>query len=348
VIGGTGTLFGPLFGAGIWLYLHDFLQGPMGLGSAWRLALGLVFVLLVCFLRRGILGGIADLFRRKSHVEAPESSPDLVLEAPVTHAVPARRQQAAAHTGPVLQASNLTKRYGGLLANSDITFAVNEGEIRGIIGPNGAGKSTFFKMLTCEVPPTSGKILFHGQDITGRGVAEVCQLGLTKSNQVNQLFGRLTVRENITIASLAERRGLYRPDLLRRLGSVPGLSDQVEHTLAQVNLTARADTPVSELAYGEKRRLEIGLALASSPTLLLLDEPLAGMSPQERVATMKLLRSIRQGRTLVIIEHDMDAMFEIAERITVLNEGKLLAEGTPEEIQANSFVQEAYIGGVHA
>jgi branched-chain amino acid transport system permease protein len=135
--------------------------------------------------------------------------------------------------------------------------------------------------------------------------------------------------------------------MLRRVGSVDGLSGQVENTLGLVNLTHRADTLVSALAYGEKRRLEIGLALASSPTLLLLDEPLAGMSPQERVETLKLLRNIREGRTLVIIEHDMDAMFEIAEKITVLSEGKLMAEGTPEEIQRNAFVQQAYLGGLH-
>ncbi len=350
VIGGTGTLLGPLVGAAVWLYLRDFLQDGMHLGSAWKLVLGLVFVLLVCFLRRGLIGGVRDLVRRRPAAEAPESSPELVDPSPaiVIAAVAPRRIAPPPHTGPVLQAFNLTRRYGGLIANNDINFSVNEGEIRGIIGPNGAGKSTFFKMLTCEVAPSSGRILFHGQDITGRGVAEVCQLGLTKSYQVNQLFTRLTVRDNITIAALAERRGLYRPDMLRRLDSVPGLSAQVDRTLGQVQLDHRADTPVSELAYGEKRRLEIGLALASSPTLLLLDEPLAGMSPRERTETLALLRDIRRGRTLVIVEHDMDAMFAFAERITVLNEGRLLAEGTPEEIQRNNFVQEAYLGGVHA
>jgi len=217
-----------------------------------------------------------------------------------------------------------------------------------VIGPNGAGKSTFFKMLTCEVHPTFGSIFFHGQDITGRDVSQVCQLGLTKSYQINQLFARLTVRQNIEIAALAERRGRFRLDLMRRLRRVPGLATQVQQTLALVNLAARADVPVSELAYGEKRRLEIGLALASSPTLLLLDEPLAGMSPRERAETVQLLKNIRHGRTMVIVEHDMDAVFELAERITVLHEGTLLAEGTPAEIQQNSFVQEAYLGGVAA
>jgi len=242
----------------------------------------------------------------------------------------------------------LTKSFGGLVANKDINFSVKEGELRAVIGPNGAGKSTFFKMLTCELPPTSGQIVFHGRDITGMDIASVCQLGLTKSYQVNQLFSRLTLRENVVIAALAERRGPFSLDFLRRLDRVPGLDTQVESTLALVGLTARADVPVAELAYGEKRRLEIALALASSPSLLLLDEPLAGMSPRERVETIQLLKNIRRGRTLVVVEHDMDAVFELAERITVLHEGALLAEGTPAEIQRNSFVQEAYLGGVAA
>ena len=242
----------------------------------------------------------------------------------------------------------MTKRYDGLVANSDINFTVKSGELRGIIGPNGAGKTTFFRMLTCEVPPTSGKIIFEGRDITGMSVTDVCQLGLTKSYQVNQLFTRLTVRQNLTISALAERRGKFRLDLLRRLSKIPGLTEQVEHTLDLVNLTGRADIPVSALAYGEKRRLEIGLALASSPSLLLLDEPLAGMSPSERVETVKLLKSIAQGRTMVVIDHDMDSLFELVERITVLQEGRVLVEGTPEQIKGNAAVQEAYLGGVVA
>ena len=126
-----------------------------------------------------------------------------------------------------------------------------------------------------------------------------------------------------------------------------GLREQVDHTLALVNLTHRAEAPVAELAYGEKRRLEVGLALASSPSLLLLDEPLAGMSPSERVETVALLKSIAQGRTLIIIDHDMDALFELAERITVLQEGRILVEGTPDQIKGNPQVQEAYLGGMH-
>jgi branched-chain amino acid transport system permease protein len=355
-IGGAGTLFGPLVGATVWLYLSDFFQTTLHLGATWRLVLGVVFVLLVCFLRRGIVGGLIDLARRATgrgqHREAPESEPTSVGEpasasehAPIVPFV-GRERIGAVET--ILKAEGLTKRYGGIVANDDISFSVQRGERRGIIGPNGAGKSTFFKMLTCEVHPSAGRISFEGRDITGCDVTEVCQLGLTKSYQVNQLFTRLTARENVTIAALADKRGAFRLDMLRSVHGVAGLNERVEQTLALVHLRQRADVPVSELAYGEKRRLEIGLALATEPSLLLLDEPLAGMSPRERVETVQLLKSISRGRTMIVIDHDMDAIFELAERITVLHEGRILTEGTPDEIKRNDTVQEAYLGGVHA
>ncbi|MGA8901485.1 ABC transporter ATP-binding protein, partial [Bradyrhizobium sp.] len=322
-----------------------------------------VFVLLVCFLRGGIVGGLVDLYRflsRKPTKDAAKEAPPSSAAEPVqktsgievaTQAapapLPAETAGRAEYSGPILQATGLTKRYGGLVANSNIDFSVNRGELRGIIGPNGAGKSTFFKMLTCEIAPSSGRIVFEGRDITGMNVTEVCQLGLTKSYQVNQLFAGLTVRDNVVIAALARLRGKFRLDLFRSLDSVKGLPELVEHTLERVDLTRRADTPVSALAYGEKRRLEIGLALATSPGLLLLDEPLAGMSPHERVETVKLLRSIARDRTMIIIDHDMDSLFELAERVTVLQEGRVLLHGTPDEIKTNAAVQEAYLGGVH-
>ncbi len=366
-IGGAGTLFGPLVGATVWLYLSDFLQTTLQLGAAWKLVLGVIFVLLVCFLRHGLIGGIKDLYeflgRRGAAKAEPEETTPIagvtaleeqkatraaVTKIPRPPPLPAAQRKTDGPSGTILEAIDLTKRYGGLVANSDINFNVSYGERRAIIGPNGAGKTTFFKMLTCEVAPTSGKIVFAGRDITGMSVTDVCQLGLTKSYQLNQLFTRLTVRENLTIAALAELRGKFRLDMLRRLPKIPGLAEQVEHTLELVNLTDRPDTPVSALAYGEKRRLEVGLALATSPTLLLLDEPLAGMSPRERIETVKLIKSISQGRTMIIIDHDMDSLFELVERVTVLQEGRVLVEGTPDEIKGNKAVQEAYLGGVVA
>jgi branched-chain amino acid transport system permease protein len=355
-IGGAGTLFGPLIGAAVWLFLSDFLQTTLNLGATWKLVLGVVFVLLVCFLRHGIVGGLVDLVaflsgRGKQH-EAAESDPTVVAapgaaaDAPV---VPFVSRNGKAEAGEViLETRGLSKHYGGLVANDSIDFSVRRGERRGIIGPNGAGKTTFFKMLTCEVHPTAGRIMFEGRDITGYDVTRVCQLGLTKSYQVNQLFTRLTVRENVTIAALAEKRGPFRLDLFRDLGSVAGLEERVAETLALVHLSERAELPVSELAYGEKRRLEIGLALATSPSLLLLDEPLAGMSPRERLETVRLLKSISRGRTMIVIDHDMDAIFQLAGRITVLHEGRVLTEGAPDDIKRNATVQDAYLGGVVA
>ncbi len=358
-IGGRGSLFGPLVGASVWLFLQDFLQGTLKLGATWKLVLGLVFVLLVFFLRQGIVGAIRDLVRWAAHKRTATAKPAAPADVPVempTRETLARLEPGTAmtpvhhanelYTGPILQTTGLTKRYGGIVANSGVDFSVNAGELRGIIGPNGAGKSTFFKMLTCEVEPSAGRIVFEGRDITGMSVTDVCQLGLTKSYQVNQLFNRLTVRENVTIAALAELRGKFRLDLLKNLTRIPGLREQVERTLELVALTDRLDAPVSELAYGEKRRLEVALALASSPSLLLLDEPLAGMSPHERVETVKLLKSISQGRTMIIIDHDVDSLFELAERITVMHQGRILLEGTTGEIKGNETVREAYLGGV--
>jgi branched-chain amino acid transport system permease protein len=358
-IGGAGTLFGPLVGATVWLYLSDFLQTTLRLGASWKLALGVVFVLLVWFLRGGIIGGLAKipplLTGRARQREAAESDPTAVAPqtvvsgvAPVIQLTPSQHRPTTGSGEVILKAEALSKRYGGIVANDGIDFSVRRGELRGIIGPNGAGKSTFFKMLTCEIAPTAGRIVFEDRDITGLDVTRVCQLGLTKSYQVNQLFARLSVRDNLTVAALAEKRGPFRLDLFRGVSGVAGLHERVEQTLALVHLGDRADFPVSELAYGEKRRLEIGLALATAPGLLLLDEPLAGMSPRERLETVQLLKSIARGRTMIVVDHDMDAIFELAERITVLHEGRVLTEGAPEEIKRNASVQEAYLGGVHA
>jgi branched-chain amino acid transport system permease protein len=358
-IGGAGTLFGPLIGATVWLYLSDFLQTTLRLGASWKLALGVVFVLLVWFLRGGIVGGLANLWQliggRARDREAAESDPTAVAPynvvssaAPVIQLTPSQHRPSTGSGEVILKAEALSKRYGGIVANDGIDFAVRRGELRGIIGPNGAGKSTFFKMLTCEIAPTAGRIMFEDRDITGLDVTRVCQLGLTKSYQVNQLFARLSVRDNLRVAALAEKRGPFRLDLFRAVSGVAGLHERVEQTLALVHLSDRADLPVSELAYGEKRRLEIGLALATVPSLLLLDEPLAGMSPRERIETVQLLKSIARGRTMIVVDHDMDAIFELAERITVLHEGRVLTEGAPEEIKRNASVQEAYLGGVHA
>ncbi|VTU17493.1 Lipopolysaccharide export system ATP-binding protein LptB [Variovorax sp. SRS16] len=348
VIGGAGTLLGPLLGATIWLYLYEGLQHIPSIGAYWKLVLGVVFVVLITLFRHGVGGVLVAALKRRTgtaeNMLAPEAAqaaatsnaPSLAIVAPA----------AAAAGTPVLETRGVTKAYGGLTAVSDVSFTLAEGEIRGVIGPNGAGKSTFFKMLAGEVQPTRGQVFMRGAEITGIGVTAVCQRGMSKSYQINQLFETLTVRENMVIAVLARARGRFRLDMLRRLFRVQGLGDQVEAAIGLVGLAGSAATRVSELSYGEKRRLEIGLALATGANVLLFDEPLAGLGPEERVHIVALLKSIRQGRTMVIVEHDMDALFELAERITVLYEGRKLAEGTPAEIQRDPAVQTAYLGGL--
>jgi branched-chain amino acid transport system permease protein len=348
VIGGVGTLIGPTVGAAVWLWLRDNLQLIPGVGPLWKLILGAVFVILVIALRRGICGEIRYLWQRRHHAQVAEIqvdalpqgeavAPDMPMTAPLVRAQP---------DVPALEAVGLSKHYGGLRAVDEVSFAVRAGSIHAVIGPNGAGKSTMFKMLLDEVHPTEGMVRLFGRPITGLGATRTAQLGIGKSNQLNSLFLDLTARQNLRIAALARRRGVFRLDVLRGADSIPDVERQVEIALATVELTGRADLPANVLAYGEKRRLEIGLALAIGPNVLLLDEPLAGMSPAERVSTRALIRAIGRDRTLVIVEHDMDAVFELAERITVLYEGRLLAEGPPDTIQRNQEVQDAYLGGL--
>jgi len=344
VMGGAGTLLGPLLGATIWLYLYEGLQQIAGIGAYWKLILGVVFVVLVTVFRRGVAGALIDAAGwRGRQKAAPDADGDARPVVPLGIVAP-----AAADTGaPVLEARGVTKRYGGLTAVSDVSFCLSEGEMRGVIGPNGAGKSTFFAMLAGELATTEGRVLLRGEDITGAGVTAVCQRGMSKSYQINQLFDALTVRQNMMIPVLARARGRYRPDMLRGARHLGGMNEQVDAAMDLVGLSHRADSRVSEMPYGEKRRLEIGLALATGANVLLFDEPLAGLGPEERVHIVALLKSIRAGRSMVIVEHDMDAMFELAERITVLYEGRKLAEGTPGEIRCDPAVQTAYLGGMN-
>lgn len=348
VMGGAGTLFGPLLGALIWLYLYEVLQFVESVGPYWRLILGVIFVVLVTLFRRGIVGEFLAWRKRRMSRRMSAAVGDARAHSATGHA-PAlvMRDAPAMKKGqPVLRADNIAKHYGGLKAVKGVSISIQEGELRGLIGPNGAGKSTFFRMLAGEIQPTHGQVHLRDRDITGIGVTQVCQLGMSKSYQVNTLFDQLTVYQNILMSVLGQKRGSFKLDALSAVESVKGCTDQVAAVLHLVELTHRAETPIHELSYGEKRRVEIGLALATGANVLLLDEPLAGMSPEERVQTVALLKNIRKGRTVLIVEHDMDAMFELADRITVLYDGNFLAEGTPDEIRNSKAVQDAYLGGM--
>ena len=243
---------------------------------------------------------------------------------------------------PLLAVERLARHFGALAAVSDVSLAVAPRERRAIIGPNGAGKTTLFNLITGTLAPSAGRILFEGRPITGLPPHAVARRGLSRSFQRNNVFPRLTVRENLRLAAAAGSRGSY--DLV---GSVERLTAPLEtaRLVAEaVGLSDRAGEAAAHLSYGEQRQLEVGIALATSPKLLLLDEPTAGMSPEETVRMTRLLLELPRDITLLIIEHDMDVVFSLADRITVLHYGEVLTEGTPDEVRSDARVYEVYLG----
>lgn len=244
----------------------------------------------------------------------------------------------------LLEARELTRRFGGLVAVDKVSLAVEPLTVTALIGPNGAGKTTFFKMLAGELEPTSGEVYFKDKRITRLSVTRVAQLGVAKSFQITQIFPKLSVHENVLVPALASTRGAFRFDALVPLGRAKAAHEIVDRVLDQVGLSERRDFRAADLSYGEKRHLEVALALATQPQVLLLDEPAAGMSPPERTAMVELLKELRKTMTIVIVEHDMDLVFGLADRVIVLQDGRQIAEGAPAAIRSNPRVQEAYLG----
>jgi branched-chain amino acid transport system ATP-binding protein len=245
---------------------------------------------------------------------------------------------------PKLEVRGASKNFGSLTAVSNVSMQVEAGELRAVIGPNGAGKTTFFNLITGFFPPTKGDILLDGQNINRVGAADRVKLGMGRTFQITEIFPELTVRGN---ARIAVETGLGL-SLRGWLGGIDKkrVEDALDEVLTMVNLTARADRFVGELSHGDQRSAEIAMALALRPSLLLLDEPTAGMGDEETYQITGLIRRLHRDSkyTIVLIEHDMRVVFHLADHISVLAEGKLLAEGTPPEIAANVHVQNAYLG----
>ena len=241
-----------------------------------------------------------------------------------------------------LELEGLTRYFQALGALNGVSLSVAPRERRAIIGPNGAGKTTLFNLITGHLAPTGGRILFEGVTISGLPPHRIARRGISRSFQRTNLFARLSVLENLRLAAAAGERGSYSV-----FGSVARVSRplrRAHETAEAVGLTDRLAVPAGTLSYGEQRQLEIGVALATSPTLLLLDEPTAGMSPEETHRMTRLLAGLPRGVTLLIIEHDMDVVFSLADRITVLHHGEVLAEGTPDEMRGDARVYEVYLG----
>jgi branched-chain amino acid transport system ATP-binding protein len=239
-----------------------------------------------------------------------------------------------------LRTEDLTVRFGGLTALNQVNFAVGRDEIRAIIGPNGAGKSTFFNCLTGVLRPSSGHILFNGGEITGLSPDRISHKGIARSYQITNILPNATTLENVRIAAQSRRQSW---SLLAHHRAYRDIIEKAEAVLEAVGLLSKANELAANLAHGEQRNLEVGIALATEPQLLCLDEPTAGMSAGETHDTMALVRSIAKNLTILIVEHDMQVVMELAHRITVLHYGEILAEGTPAEIQQNPRVLEVYL-----
>src|SRR6516164_5880349 len=242
---------------------------------------------------------------------------------------------------PVLRTENLTRRFGGLTAIDNLSISLSGGRIHAIIGPNGAGKTTFFNLVTGLLNPSSGRIFFRGRDITGCRPYVISRMGIKRTLQVKSVFPDLNVADNLWITRQARNRFL---NPFRAASSDKETRMRVEQTLEQIGLSALAGRPAGTLSYGDVAMLEIGMAVISEPRLLLLDEPTCGMSPAETERTVGKIRELAQSIDIVIIEHDMEVVFEIADEITVMAQGAILASGSPGVIAADERVREAYLG----
>jgi branched-chain amino acid transport system ATP-binding protein len=244
----------------------------------------------------------------------------------------------------LLEVLAVTKNFGRLAAVREVSLAVAPGELRAVIGPNGAGKTTFFNLISGLFPPTGGRVVFDGRDVTGLPAYTRVRLGMARTFQITEIFPELSVLENVRIGAEVAAGFRLRPWISR--AEAAELQRRIEETLSLAGLSGKADRLVGELAHGDQRAAEIAMALALRPRLLLLDEPTAGMGDQETYEITQLVRRLhRDGKlTIVLIEHDMRVVFHLADRITVLDQGKLLAEGTPQEIAINEAVQAAYLG----
>ena len=247
----------------------------------------------------------------------------------------------------ILETKSLSKSFGALAAVQDVSLAIEAGGLHSIIGPNGAGKTTLFNLLTGSFPPTSGRILLDQQDVTGTPAHRIAHLGLSRSFQRTNVFPAFSLLQNVWIAAFATGRS-WNGLLFRNTDQYPEANEQARQALRDVGLIDKQNHLAREISHGEQRQLELAIALAARPRVLLLDEPAAGLSPEETRRMVALVRSLKGRYTIVLIEHKMDIIMSVSDRISVMHFGRLIAEGAPAEIQRNPEVRRAYLGGVAA
>jgi branched-chain amino acid transport system permease protein len=339
IVGGVQTIFGPVAGTALIMWLENVLSAKT---PAWRLIEGLIFVGMIVFFKRGVIGTILKqeqkpraLFARSLRLSPEEPDP---LLKPI----------AEGHrSGPlsIIETFKLGKLFGKFAAVRDVDFKVDPGELRAVIGPNGAGKTTFFNLLSGTTAPTSGTINYKGRDVSRVSGTSRVHLGIAKAFQTASIYPDQTVMQNCRLAALARVQGPFALQIFRRSQRLADVDAVAERAMDRLELTGVANMRAGDLSHGDKKRLDIAIALATQPQILLLDEPVAGMSKDEARKTEGLIRRLSTEMTVLVIEHDMEMVMGISDSITVLHQGTVLATGTPAEIRDNPRVQEAYLGG---
>jgi branched-chain amino acid transport system permease protein len=339
VIGGAASIWGALIGAGLLTILRDVLQDVLprlfGVSGALEsIVFGLLMVLVLHRARTGLVPLALHFLPAAKPAGVPEKAPPL-----------APRPRGAVD-GALLTLENVTRRFGGLVAVNEVSFELRKGEILGLIGPNGAGKSTLFNLITGVLRADAGKIDLRGHAISGLASRQIAKLGVARTFQHVQLRAEMSALENVAIgAHLRSRKGALAAILRLDRQEEAALLAEGRRQLERVGLSAHINDRAGSLALGQQRILEIARALAADPDLLLLDEPAAGLRYHEKEALGQVLAQLRaQGMSILIVEHDMDFVMNLVDRLVVMDFGQKIAEGLPQEVQANSAVQEAYLG----
>jgi len=352
VAGGLGQLGGAVVGAAVVLLLKNELQDLLPLLSQRAaqieaVAFAVLFIGLLHFARAGVMGYAVRWWRaRRARAPSAAGAASAASDGVVADAPPLPRRALPARGTRLLEVEGATRRFGGLVAVNDVSFAVDAGEIVGLIGPNGAGKSTMFNLLTCTLPLTAGRVRFLGDDITGRRQRDVARRGLARTFQHVKLRPQMSLLDNVALGTYARTgAGVLRAGLRLDRAEERRVRAEAWRQLERIGLAARAHEAAGSLPLGTQRTLEIARALAADPVLLVLDEPAAGLRRLEKEALGELLKRLRdEGVTILIVEHDMDFVMKLVDRLVVMNFGQKLVEGSPAQVRSDARVQDAYLG----